>query len=86
MPILCQECTCKIDKSLNRRICIKFESRKIWVAGDQWDNSDFGFHNEDCQQLKPKGTQASFYCLRVVLTRYMYDAWRQDLHFEQVLC
>ena len=25
----CQECTCKIDKSLNRRICIKFESRKI---------------------------------------------------------
>ena len=73
----CQECTCKIDKSLNRRMCIKFESRKICVAGNQCDNSDFDFHNaehkelpvikissdegrEDCQQLKPKGTQASF--------------------------
>ena len=72
----CQECTCKIDKSLNRRMCIKFESRKICVAGNQCDNSDFDFHNaehkelpvikissdegrEDCQQLKPKGTQAS---------------------------
>ena len=72
----CQECTCKIDKSLNRRMCIKFESRKICVAGNQCDKSDFDFHNaehkelpvikissdegrEDCQQLKPKGTQAS---------------------------
>ena len=70
----CQECTCKIDKSLNRRMCIKFESRKICVAGNQCDNSDFDFHTaehkelpvikissdegiEDCQQLKPKGTQ-----------------------------
>ena len=76
-----QECTCKIDKSLNRRMCIKFESRKICVAGNQCDNSDFDFHNveheqlpvikissdegrEYCQQLKPKGTQASLenYC------------------------
>ena len=57
-------------------MCIKFESRKICVAGNQCDNSDFDFHNaehkelpvikissdegrEDCQQLKPKGTQAS---------------------------
>ena len=57
-------------------MCIKFESRKICVAGNQCDNSDFHFHNvehkelpvikissdegrEDCQQLKPKGTQAS---------------------------
>ena len=73
----CQACTCKIDKSLNRRMCIKFDqSRKICVAGNQCDNSDFDFHNaenkelpvikissdegrEDCQQLKPKGTQAS---------------------------
>ena len=55
---------------------IKFESRKICVAGNQCDKSDFDFHNaehkelpvikissdegrEDCQQLKPKGTQAS---------------------------
>ena len=57
-------------------MCIKFKSRKICVAGNQCDNSDFDFHNaehkkcpvikissnegrEDCQQLKPKGTQAS---------------------------
>ena len=47
----CQECTCKIDKSLNRRICIKFESRKNCVAGiNHCDKSDFDFciaeHNE----------------------------------------
>ena len=49
-------------------MCIKFESRKICVAGNHFDNSDFDFHNaeqkelpvslegrEDCQQLKPKG-------------------------------
>ena len=30
----CQEHTCKIDKSLNRRMCIGFESRKICVAGN----------------------------------------------------
>ena len=57
-------------------MCIKFECRKIFVAGNQCDNSDFDFHSaeheelpvvkisseegrEDCQQLKPKGTQAS---------------------------
>ena len=55
-------------------MCIKFESRKICVAGNECDNSDFDFCNaekkvlpvikissceerEDCQQLKPKGTQ-----------------------------
>ena len=53
-------------------MCIKFESRKICVAGNQCDNGDFDFHNaedkespvikisdegrEDCQQLKLKGT------------------------------
>ena len=59
-------------------MCIRFESRKISVVGNQCDDSDFDFHNaehqelpvikissdegrEDCQQLKPKGTQA---CLR----------------------
>ena len=51
-------------------MCIKFESRKICVAGNQCGNSDFDFCNaehkelpvikissdeEDCQQLKPKG-------------------------------
>ena len=72
----CQECTCKIDKSLNRRTFIKFESRKNCVAGNHCDKSDFDFciaeHNQlsvikicsdegrdDCQQLKPNGTQAS---------------------------
>ena len=39
----CQDCTCKIDKSLNRRMCIKFESRKICVAGNECDNSDLIF-------------------------------------------
>ena len=72
-----QECTCKMDKSLNKGMFNKFESRKICVAGYQCDNGDFDFctaeHNElpvieicsdegrdDCQQLKPKGTEASF--------------------------
>ena len=71
-----KEYKCKIEKSLNRRMCIRFESREICVAGNQCDNSDFDFHNaehkelpvikissdegrEDCQQLKPKETQAS---------------------------
>ena len=45
----CQECTCKIDKSLNRRMCIKFESRKICVAGNQCDKSDFDFHLCDAE-------------------------------------
>ena len=46
-----QECTCKIDKSLNRRMCIKFESRKICVAGNQCDKSDFDFHNAEHREL-----------------------------------
>ena len=72
-----QECTYKMDKSLNTGMFNKFEGRKICVAGYKCDNSDFDFctveHNElpvikissdegrdDCQQLKPKGTEASF--------------------------
>ena len=72
-----QECTCKMDKSLNRGMFNKFESRKICVVGYQCDNSDsdvcIAEHNElpvikicseegrdDCQQLKPKGTEASW--------------------------
>ena len=39
-------------------MCIKFESRKICIAGNQCDKRDFE-GREDCQQLKPKGTQAS---------------------------
>ena len=38
-----QECTCKMDKSLNRGMFNKFESGKISVAGYQCDNSDFDF-------------------------------------------
>ena len=73
----CQECTCKMDKSFNRGMFNKFESREVCVAGYHCDNSDFDFcitkHNElpvikicsdegrdDGQQLKPKGTDASF--------------------------
>ena len=47
----CQECRCKIDKSLNRGTCIKFESRKICVAGNQCDSSDFDFHNAEHKEL-----------------------------------
>ena len=57
-----------MDKTLNRGMFNKFESRKICVAGYQCDNSDFDFcnaeHNElpviKSQQLKPKETEASF--------------------------
>ena len=45
-----QGCTCKMDKTLNRGMFNKFESRKICVAGYQCENSDFDFciteHNE----------------------------------------
>ena len=83
-----QECTCKMDKCLNREIFNKFESRKICVAGYQCDNSDFDFciaeHNElpvmkicsdegrnDCQHLKPKGTQASFGTTMITVTTFI---------------
>ena len=66
-----------MDKSFNRGMFNKFESRKVCVAGYHCDNSDFDLciteHNElpvikicsdegrdDCQQLKLKGTEASF--------------------------
>ena len=71
-------------------MCIKFESRKICVAGNQWDNSDFDFHNaedkelpvtkissgegrKDCQQLKPKGTEASLGTTVTAVT-ILYDS------------
>ena len=37
--------------SLNRRMCIGFESRKICVAGNQCDDSDFDFHNAEHKEL-----------------------------------
>ena len=66
-------------------MCIKFESRKICVVGNQCDNSDFDFHSveheelpvikissdegrEGCQQLKPKGTQASLGTTLIAVT------------------
>ena len=66
-------------------MCIKFKSRKICVAGNQCDNSDFDFQDaehkkwpvikmssnegrEDCQQLKPKGTQASLGTIVIAVT------------------
>ena len=48
----CEECACKIDKSLNRSMCIKFEScRRIYVAGNQCYKSDFDFHNSEYKEL-----------------------------------
>ena len=48
-----QECTCRMDKNLKGGMCMKFESRKICIAGNQCDNS--GFNN-----LKLKGSHTSF--------------------------
>ena len=70
-------------------MCIKFKSRKICVAGNQCDNSDFAFHDaehkkcpvikissnegrEDCQQLKPKGTQASLGTTVITVTILLF--------------
>ena len=39
----CQECTCKMDKSFNRGMFNKFESRKVCVAVYHCDNSEFDF-------------------------------------------
>ena len=33
------------DKSLKRGMCIKFENRKICVAGNKCDKSDLDIHN-----------------------------------------
>ena len=37
--------------SLNRRMCIGFDSRKICAAGNQCDDSDFDFHNTEHKEL-----------------------------------
>ena len=36
-----QGCTCKMDKILSTEMCIKFESGKTYLTGNQCDNSDF---------------------------------------------
>ena len=78
-----------MDKSLNRGMLNKFESRKICVAGYQCDDSDFDFciaeHSElpvikicsdegrdDCQQLKPKWTEASFGTYTVITATILF--------------
>ena len=69
-----QECTCKMDKSLNRGMLSQSESRKICVAGYQCANSHFDFciaeHNElpvikicsheGRDDCQQKGIEASF--------------------------
>ena len=46
-----QECACEMDKSLKRGMCIKFESRKICIAGNQCDKSDLDIHNAEDKKL-----------------------------------
>ena len=46
-----QECTCEMDKSLKRGMCIKFESRKICIAGNQCDKSDLDIHSAEDKKL-----------------------------------
>ena len=37
-------------KGLKRGMCIKFESLKICMAGNQCDNSDLDIHNADAMK------------------------------------
>ena len=46
-----QKRTCEMDKSLNRGMCIKFESRKICIACNHFDNSDLEIHNAEHKKL-----------------------------------
>ena len=47
-----QECTCEMDKSLNRGMCIKFESHgKICLARNHFYNSDLEIHNAEHKKL-----------------------------------
>ena len=74
-----------MDQSLKRGRCIKFESLKICMAGNQCDNSDLDIHNaedkklpvfimcsgegrDNCHQLKPKGSHASFVTIVIAVT------------------
>ena len=46
-----QGCTCETDKSLKRGMRIKFESRKICIAGNQCNKSDLDIHNAEDKKL-----------------------------------
>ena len=46
-----QECTCEMDKSLNRGMCIKFESRMVCIARNHFDNSDLEIHKAEHKRL-----------------------------------
>ena len=46
-----QECTCEMDKSLKRGMCIKYESRKICIADNQCDKSNLDIHNGEDKKL-----------------------------------
>ena len=71
-------------------MCIKFESCKICVPGNQCENSVFDFHNAEHKELpviKISSDEGREDChelkgLRLLLfhvvTRYIYDAWRRD--------
>ena len=39
------------DKSLNRGVCIKFESRKVCLAGNHFDKSYLEIHNAEHKKL-----------------------------------
>ena len=51
-------------------MCIKFESRKICVAGNQSDNSDFDFHNAEHRELP--------------VIKISSDEGREDCHDQQL--
>ena len=40
-----------MDKSLKRGMCIKFESRKICIAGNKFDNGDMDIHSAEDRKL-----------------------------------
>ena len=40
-----------MDKSLERGMCIKFESLKIYIAGNQCDKSDLDVDNAEDKKL-----------------------------------
>ena len=49
-------------------MCIKFKSRKICVASNQCDNSDFDFHNAEHKELpviKISSDEGKEYCLKL---------------------
>ena len=55
--------------SLNRRMCIRFESRKICVAGNQCDNNDFDFHNAEHKELPVIAYVAYDWCISILSSK-----------------